>query len=101
MRKTVSLVLRILALALVIFVVLPVAAALTGVAGAEAPKGGASAPESSAGAAVLPPAAVCLLSAAGFSRLVLGPTLFCPALPGGPLLLVFCACSLPLPTLSR
>ena len=76
MRKTVSLVLRILALALVLFVVLPVAAGLTGVAGAEAPKGVASAPESSAGTAFFALAAFCLLTAAVCSWLIVRSTLF-------------------------
>ena len=89
MRETVSLVLRILALALVIFVVLPVAAALTGVAGAEAPKGGASAPESSAGTAFLVLAAFCLLTAAVCSWLIVRSTLFGWPLVGALILVYF------------
>src|SRR5260221_3194419 len=89
MRETVSLVLRILALALVILVVMPVAAALTGVAGAEAPKGGASAPESSAGTAFLALAAFCLLTAAVCSWLIVRSTLFGWPLVGALILVYF------------
>jgi hypothetical protein len=76
MRRTVSLGLRILGLALVLLVVLPVVAGLTGVAGAEVSKDGASAPDSSAGTAFLALAAFCLLTAAVCSWLIVRSTLF-------------------------
>jgi hypothetical protein len=89
MSKTGSLVLRILALALVLFVVLPVAAGLTGVAGAEAPKDVASPPDSSAGTAFLALAAFCLLTAAVFSWLIVRSTLFGWPLVGALFLVYF------------
>jgi hypothetical protein len=89
MSKTGSLVLRILALALVLFVVLPVAAGLTGVAGAEAPKDVASTPDSSAGTAFLALAAFCLLTAAVFSWLIVRSTLFGWPLVGALFLVYF------------
>ena len=89
MRQTVSLVLRILALALVLFVVLPVAASLTGVAGAEAPKGVASAPDSSAGTAFFALAAFSLVTAAVCSWLIARSTLFGWRLVGALFLVYF------------
>ena len=89
MRRTVSLGLRILGLALVLFVVLPVAAGLTGVAGAEVSKDGASAPNSSAGTAVLALAAFCLLTAAVCSWLIVRSTLFGWRLVGALFLVYF------------
>jgi hypothetical protein len=89
MTRTASLGLRIVALALVLFVVLPVAAALTGVASAEAPKTGASTPESSAGTAFLALTAFCLLTAAVCSWLIARSTLFGWRLAGALFLVYF------------
>jgi hypothetical protein len=89
MRRTASLGLRILALALVLFVVLPVAAALTGVAAAEAPKSGASTSESSAGTALIALAASSLLTAAVCSWLIARSTLFGWRLAGALFLVYF------------
>jgi hypothetical protein len=89
MRRTVSLGLRILGLALVLFVVVPVAAGLTGVAGAEMSKDGGGAPDSSAGTAFLALAAFCLLTAAVCSWLIVRSTLFGWRLVGALFLVYF------------
>jgi hypothetical protein len=86
MGKPVSVGLRILGLAAVLFVLFPIAAGVTGVSGAEAPKGIASPPGPSAGTALL---AFCLLTAAVCSWLILRSTLFGWRLVGAVFLVYF------------
>jgi hypothetical protein len=86
--RPVSLVLRVLALALVLFVLLPVAAGVTGVAGPQTGPGAAGATESP-GAALLASVAFCLLAAAVCSWLIVRSTLFGWRLAGAVFLYYF------------
>lgn len=83
-----SLFLRVLALALVLFVLFPVAAGVTGVAGPQTASGGAGAAESP-GTALLAMLAFCLLTAAVCSWLIVRSTLFGWRLVGAVFLFYF------------